>query len=161
MANVDYFLKIDGVPGESKDAQHPGEIDLESFTWSESLAGGGGTGGGGAGKVTMQPFQCSMRVSKASPALFLACASGKHFKTAVVSVRRRDPKSYDFLRWTLSDTLVSAYHVSGVETPDGIPRDQVSLTFTRIQVEYFEQEADGSVGQPSRAGWDLTQNKAI
>ena len=33
---VDYFLKIDGVPGESADAKHKGEIQLDSFSWGET-----------------------------------------------------------------------------------------------------------------------------
>jgi len=32
MAGIDYFLKIDGIPGESKNAKHKGEIDLEAFS---------------------------------------------------------------------------------------------------------------------------------
>ena len=30
---VDYFLKIDGIEGESQDAKHKGEIEVESFGW--------------------------------------------------------------------------------------------------------------------------------
>jgi type VI secretion system secreted protein Hcp len=77
MAAVDYFLKIDGIDGESQDAKHKNEIDLESFSWGATQ---GGTmafgGGGGAGKVQMQDFHFVMRVNKASPKLFLACANG-------------------------------------------------------------------------------------
>ena len=29
MAAVDYFLKIDGIEGESQDSKHKSEIDLE------------------------------------------------------------------------------------------------------------------------------------
>ena len=32
-AAVDYFLKIDGVDGESTDDKHKGEIQLESFSF--------------------------------------------------------------------------------------------------------------------------------
>ena len=83
---VDYFLKIDGVPGESADAKHKGEIQLESFSWGETNPGGGGMGGGGgAGKVQMQDLVVTMLVSKASPKLMLACATGKHYKEAVLN----------------------------------------------------------------------------
>jgi type VI secretion system secreted protein Hcp len=33
MALVDYFLKIDGIDGESHDSKHKGDIDLESWGW--------------------------------------------------------------------------------------------------------------------------------
>ena len=52
MAAVDYFLKIDGVDGESTDDKHKGEIDILSWSWgvqqSGTMAHGGG---GGEGKL--------------------------------------------------------------------------------------------------------------
>ena len=33
---VDYFLKVDGIPGESVDAKHKGEIDVLAFSWGVS-----------------------------------------------------------------------------------------------------------------------------
>ena len=33
MALFDAFLKIDGIEGESQDAKHKSEIQLESFSW--------------------------------------------------------------------------------------------------------------------------------
>ena len=57
MAQVDYFLKIEGVESESTDAKHKGEIELESFSWGETQSGTAGRGGGaGAGKVQPQDF---------------------------------------------------------------------------------------------------------
>lgn len=32
MAQVDYFLKIDGIEGESTDAKHKNEIDVVSWS---------------------------------------------------------------------------------------------------------------------------------
>lgn len=75
---IDLFLKIEGITGESRDARHKSEIELLSFGWGEQESGHA-TGGGGAGKVSFQDFQFTSRVNKASPHLFLACASGRHF----------------------------------------------------------------------------------
>ena len=36
MAAVDYFLKFDGIKGESTDAKHKDEIDIESWSWGET-----------------------------------------------------------------------------------------------------------------------------
>ncbi|HEY7575111.1 MAG TPA: type VI secretion system tube protein Hcp, partial [Thermoanaerobaculia bacterium] len=33
MAKTDYFLKIDGIEGESQDGKHKGEIDVLSWSW--------------------------------------------------------------------------------------------------------------------------------
>ena len=39
MAAVDYFLKIDGIKGESQDKTHKDEIQLNSFSWGATNAG--------------------------------------------------------------------------------------------------------------------------
>ena len=50
---VDYFLKLDGVTGESTDQQHTGEIELASWSWGATNPPniGSQTGGAGTGRV--------------------------------------------------------------------------------------------------------------
>ena len=89
MAAFDYFLKVDGIAGESTDSKHKGEIDVLSWSWGETQSGSaGGGGGGGAGKVQMQDLHVTSNMSKASPQLMLACASGQHIKSAILTGRR-------------------------------------------------------------------------
>lgn len=154
---VDYFLKIDGIEGESQDAQHKGEIELEGFSWGEAQS----AAGGGAGKVTMQPFNFVMKTSKASPQLFLACAGGQHLMSARLTARNSGKNGHTFLRWTLVDVVVAAYEISALEGGDDLPRDQASLSFAKIQVEYIPQKPDGSSDTPVEAGWDVKANKKI
>src|SRR6476646_843319 len=97
MAAVDYFLMIDGIDVESHDSKHKGEIDRESWSWSQHQAGTMASGGGGgAGKVAMQDFHFVMKVNKASPKLMLACASGEHIKKATLTCRKagKDQQPY-------------------------------------------------------------------
>ena len=44
--SVDFFLKIDGIEGESQDKTHKNEIQLESWSWGQSNTGSMGAGGG-------------------------------------------------------------------------------------------------------------------
>jgi type VI secretion system secreted protein Hcp len=158
---VDYFLKIDGVSGESGDAKHKGEIQLESFSWGETNLGGGGPGGGGgAGKVQMQDLVVTMVVSKASPKLMLSCATGKHHKEAVLTARRTGKAQQEFLVFKFKDVVVTSYQTGGSAQAD-VPVDEASLGFSTIQLEYRPQKADGSLDTPVKAGWDLKQNKPL
>jgi type VI secretion system secreted protein Hcp len=163
MAAVDYFLKIAGIDGESTDAAHKGEVDIESWSWGESnpgsaLAAGGGAG---AGKVAMNDFSFVMKLNKASPKLFLACAQGEHIKTAWLTARRAGAgKEADyFLKWSFADLLISSYQTgaSGGE----LPLEQISFNFAKIEVEYKEQKPDGSFAPAIKAGWDLKTNKKV
>ena len=85
----DYFLRIDGIAGESADSKHKGEIAVQSFSWGESNSGPApGGGGGGAGKVNIRDLYFTAHTSKASPQLMLACATGQHFKAAQLTARK-------------------------------------------------------------------------
>lgn len=159
MAHVDYFLKLDGIDGESTDQKHKNEIDLESWSWGASQSGSSaGGGGGGAGKVHMQDFHFVMKVNKASPKLLLACASGQHIKKATLTCRKAGTTQQEFMKVVMSDLLVSSYQTGGSGHGDVVPTDQISLNFAKIEVEYKEQKADGSLGGAVTAGWDLKQN---
>ena len=161
MAAVDYFLKIDGIQGESASQKHKGEIEILSWSWGESQTGAHASGGGGgAGKVQMSSFHFTAHTSLASPKLILACANGQHIQKAVLTaVRQAKGKAQDYLVWTLTDVLVSSFQI-GAEGPDALPVDAFGLDFGKIEVEYKPIKADGSLGAPEKAGWDLKANKA-
>lgn len=154
-----YFLKIDGVPGESMDDKHKDEIEILSFNWGESQQGAQAKSASGSGKVNMQDFHFTMKYNKASPKLFLACASGDHFPKATFIIRKAGGDKQDYLKWTLSDIVCSEYQTGG-SNPE-VPTDQVSFNFGKIEVEYKPQKADGTLDTPIKAGWDLKQNKPI
>jgi len=160
MAAVDYFLKIEGIEGESADAKHKGEIDLESWSWGESQSGvHSAGGGGGAGKVHMQDFHFVMRMNKASPKLMLACASGQHIPKAILTMRKAGKQQQEYAKITLSELLVSSFQTGGSAKGEIIPLEQISLNYAKIEFEYKEQKADGSLGSPTKAGWSVKENK--
>ncbi len=156
---VDYFLKFDGVDGESQDAKHKGEIEVESFSWGLSQTGTL-AGGGGAGKVQFQDFHFNTSVSKASPKLMLACATGEHIKSATLTCRKAGGQQQDFMHIKMSDVLISSYQSAGsagVVTPS----DSVAINFAKIEFDYAAQRPDGSLDAPVKAGWDLKANKKV
>ncbi len=157
---TEFFLKVGGIQGESLDKAHVGEIDVMSFSWGASQTGSSVTGGGaGAGKVSMQDFHFTMPTSSASPALLLAVATGKHFPEAVLTVRKAGKDSQDYLIYTLKDVLVSSYQVSG-STEDVRPAESLTLNFAKIEIEYRPIDADGRLGTPVKACFDLAENRA-
>jgi type VI secretion system secreted protein Hcp len=158
---VDYFLKIEGIPGESTDAKHKAEIDLESWSWGETQMGSHAAGGGGgAGKVSMQDFHFVMHTNKASPNLLLACASGKHIPKAVLTCRKAGEEQQEYLIVKFSDLLISSYQTGG-SSGSVIPTDQISFNFSKIEYEYYPQNAKGGLDAKVVVGWDLKLNKKV
>jgi len=144
----DAFLKIEDsqgnivIQGESTDKGHPGEIEVDSFSWGVAQTGtSGGGSGGGAGRAVSQDFHFSTPLSKASPNLMLACATGKHLPIALLTCRKAGGTGQvEFLKIKLTDVLVSSYALGGSgggEAP--VPEDQFSLNFTKIDFLYTQQ----------------------
>jgi type VI secretion system secreted protein Hcp len=160
MAAERWFLKLDGIIGESTHSAHKDEIDVESWSWGVSNSGSSsGGGGGGAGKASFQDFHFVSRISKASPALFTACASGSHIKEALLSGVRGAGKGIDYLKYKLRDVLVTSLMQSDTDAEP--PVEQFSLSYSKVEWSYTPQSSSGKAGTPIKAGWDLKTNKKL
>lgn len=155
---VDYFLKIDGAQGESKDKDHKDEIEIESYSFVSNQIGTSayGTGSGG-GKVTLMDFSFQMRTNKASPPLFLYRSNGKHLNEATLTARKAGGKQEEFLVITLHDIIVSNFQ-TGLLAGTDIPTDQITLNFAKIEVEYLAQDAQGHTKSVAKRSWDIKTN---
>jgi type VI secretion system secreted protein Hcp len=157
-----WFLKIDGIPGESLAAAHKDEIDVLSWSWGVTgRTSPGGGGGGGAGKASFDDFHFVAAVSKASPALFLACATGTHIKSAALSGNRGSGKAKlsEFLRYKLADVQVNSLQQASGE--GGPVTDQFSLSYSKVEISYTPQSATGGAQPPVQAGFDVKLNKKV
>jgi type VI secretion system secreted protein Hcp len=156
---VDYFLKIEGIEGESADSKHGKEIDILSWSWGESQSGSSAFGGGGgAGKVNMQDFSFTMNNNKASPKLVLACASGQHIKSALLVCRKAGKEQQEYLKIKFSDLLISSFQTGGSSGAE-IPIDSITFNFSKIEYEYYPQKPDGTLDAKVPVHWDLKANK--
>ena len=159
---VDAFLKIDGIEGESPDGKHGKEIQLLSFTIGANQTGTSAMGGGmGAGKVNMHDLHVVHHIDKASPKLLLACATGQHIASAILSVRKAGGTQMDYLIMTLTDVLISSVEASASSGNPELPTEQFSLNFSKIQYDYKEQKADGSLGGAVTMGYDVKKNQKV
>jgi len=157
---VDSFLKLDGIPGESTDAKHKGEIDVLAFSWGVSRAGSTGPGGGGsAGKAIFEDLLVVARTSKASPKLWQACAAGQHLKSAVLACRKAGAKQVDFLVIELTEVTITSYEIDGSD--DELPLDQFALAFAKVETQFVSVDAKGKAQPPVTTGWDLKKNAKV
>ena len=91
----------------------------------------------------------------------LACASGEHIKSATLTCRKAGKDQQEFLKFTISDLLVSSYQAGGSNSSDIIPQDQFTLNFGKIEMEYKEQASDGTLKGPIKTGWNVKENKKV
>ena len=113
-------------------------------------------------KVIFQDFQFATPVSKAGPQLMLHCATGQHIKRAVMTGRKEGGRApQEYVKITLEDVLVTSYLSNGSSGDGGAPMDAASLRFGKIEVEYREFKADGSIGNTVKASFDIARGGRI
>jgi type VI secretion system secreted protein Hcp len=155
---TNYFMNIDGIPGESVDKSHPNEIDVISWSWGTTTSATVVPNNAGVGAV--QDLNFTARTSRASPLLFVNCATGTKSKSAVLVGRRDGAAPIEYLRITMTDVLISSYQVAG-SAADNAPLEQVSLEFAKVTVSYTPQNANGTAGAPVVRSYDRATSKAI
>jgi type VI secretion system secreted protein Hcp len=137
---VNYFLKLEGIDGESTDKGHPSEIELVSYLWG-GVSNPAPTGPNSSGKVSVGEITVTKKGDKASPKLMLSCVTGSHIKDATITMRKgTGGGNSEFLVIKLKDVIVTSFQMSG-DGDDAI--DKISLSFSSLTI----QAADGSTGQ--------------
>ena len=158
------FLKLEGVPGESRDARHKDEIDVLSY--SQSLTGPFAQGAAGAGSTTGKticgPVKVTKYLDRASPRLMRYAANGEHIPKATISFRKAGSKDGgDYYRVTLDDVVVTDVQQTG----EGgtryaeAAREVVSLIGRRIEWALFAQSLTGGSAGKVASYWDCVQGK--
>jgi type VI secretion system secreted protein Hcp len=84
----------------------------------------------------------------------LACASGQHIANAVLTLRKAGKDQQEYTKVKFSEVLISSFQTGGSSGSIN-PSDQISFNFTKIEHEYKEQKADGTLGGTVKAGFDL------
>lgn len=121
-AATDFFLKIDGVDGESSDRDHKKWIELESWQFGQSTRGG-------TGKKSMETINFVKQIDKSSPQLATMASNGTPIKVAILH-QRCAPGSNQFMAYELKDVLVSSYQTGGSA---GMPTETFSLNFEKVK----------------------------
>src|SRR3989442_1776842 len=144
-ADLDLFLKIDGIEGESQDSKHKGELRILSFSEDVHNDTSDAQRGDDAGISTWRDAVFTMKMDKGYPKLFQACVTGEHVNKAVLTFRKAGKDQQEFLKITFSDVLVSGCQTNGSTDSDPTPTVSFTFNFARIEEEYKTQKADGSL----------------
>jgi type VI secretion system secreted protein Hcp len=160
--SFDAFMKIDGIPGESKDAQHVDWIEILSFqhgTVQPVSKTASSAGGAAAERADFSPVTLSKLIDKASPKLWEASFTGRHIKEIVIALYRSGGDKQKYLEIKMEQVLISNFDQGG---GDDFPHELISFVPGKISMNYIQQKReDGTPAGSVTAGWDLTQNKSF
>ena len=98
----------------------------------------------------------SKAYSPSSVKLMQACATGKHFPKATLTVRKAGGGQQEYMTYELENVLVSGYSIS---SGGDRPMESLSLNFTKIEYKIDDQKEKS--GAPPKAGYDVAPAKKI
>jgi type VI secretion system secreted protein Hcp len=154
---VDYFLKLDGIQGESVDDKHQGWIQVSSFSWGASqVSSVAATGGSGAGKADLTDFNITKYLDKATTPLFKSLVLGTHIKTGNFEAVKSGAGGKPFLKVDFQELFVTTQH--NVATTE-IPTESVSFSYNQIKIEYSQQNEQGILTTTAAVTYNTKTNK--
>lgn len=157
--SIDLFLKIEGIAGESQDANHKGWLNIDSFTWGASQPGNMGVGGGGgAGKVQYHDLTVQGSIDKACPAIMRYVSNGKHISKVELSVCKAGGNQIEYCRITLEEVLITHVTFNGAHH-GAVLGMSYQFQAARVKTQYWEQTDTGRKGAETQSGWDIKGNK--
>jgi type VI secretion system secreted protein Hcp len=154
---VDYFLKLDGAPGESQHVSHSNEIRVLSWSWggySESTVGR--TQGSGAGKVTMEPITIVAELDSAYTKLAGFLTQGKHIASGQLSAVKHGSNNQDYITIKLTELFIAAMNVSA---SGQVPVVNLTLTYRSISTQYKMQNQQGNLTTAGTHTYDASTNQ--
>lgn len=115
-------------------------INVLSYSVGVDNTGSGVGSGGGTGRATLHEFTITKLIDKASPNLFLACATGRHIaRVTLVLNRPNAPAGTPFMTYRLDDVLITSDTHSG----SGSDRPTERLTFQYSRIDQTYTTSDG------------------
>ena len=151
-AAVDYFLEVNGVPGESQDAKMAKAIDVLSYSWSASQSADKKSG------PRLGDLVITHRVDLASPPLFQRLVTNSTIPSAELIARKAGEDQFIFLRFCFQNVQVTSIQQAA---GDEAPTEKVSFAYAAVSEQYTQQDNTGGIGQTVFAGWNATQGALI
>ncbi|MFM5924210.1 MAG: type VI secretion system tube protein Hcp [Novosphingobium sp.] len=151
-----YYLKIDGIFGDSVSKSHAGWFEINSFSLGQSNPATL-LSGISAGKVSFSDLSISLADNTLLSPLLLDLASGKMITgLEIEGVNGSGQVVYDL---SFNDLLVSSLSLGAGSGSE--PSTNISFAYSMIGLQTYEQKPDGTLATAQEFGWDLVANKPI
>ncbi|MGM8225548.1 Hcp family type VI secretion system effector [Cellvibrio sp. ARAG 10.3] len=113
-----------------------------------------------ATRPTISEVTMTKPADTSATALFKEAVTGSSGKKVTIKfVQTGADKVIEFMTYTLEDVLVSGYSVSADGESD--PIESISLSFSKIMVNYNDYDKTNKSANPQRVGYDLTTAKPL
>lgn len=159
MAQIYAFLKLNGIEGESQDAEYQNQIELQSAGWGSSNNSSFDFGtGSGVGLGQVHDISCVKYTDKSSLNLHKYCVTGKVVPDGQLTLLKlQDQTKIAYFKVNMTNIVINGWSFSA--NGDGqLPSEHFTLHFVKSESTYLPQ---GDTGDPQGAvtfNWDIQQN---
>jgi type VI secretion system secreted protein Hcp len=140
MSTADMFLKVQGVTGESDDATHKGEIEIDSWSWGMQAQSEGGLA---SGKARYQDLHVVKHVDRSSPTLMHLLSTHRLADQAVLTVRKAGTTPLEYFKIELTKVRIRS---CDIQTDGTSLIERIALGFASLTVTYVPQSSTGAMG---------------
>jgi type VI secretion system secreted protein Hcp len=158
---MDIFLRLDTIPGESRDFMFKGQIDVLKVSSGLQAPVQLDTSGLSIdGRAAADRLVVAKWVDVASVPLAKALVTGGRLAAGRITFRKAGETPLVFLTLDLRPVLVAdiSSETSGGEDR---PLEQVTLAFGEVQWTYTRQNPDGSTSPPTKFAWSFINNSSV
>jgi type VI secretion system secreted protein Hcp len=154
---VNYFLKLDGVPGEVADVFHQNQIRLLNWSWrTHNLSSVTKGGGSGAGKVNFDDFTFMSHFDRSSTQVFKRICMGMHIGSGIVTAEKAGALGLPWLEMKFKRLFIT--NIENAASWE-IPAVTVAFSFEQVTIEYKIQKSDGCLISTGPITYNRKENK--
>jgi type VI secretion system secreted protein Hcp len=144
------FLKIDEIDSKPNSAGHVSQIDVRSWRWGASTSA--------LGTPAVQDLCVTKYIDRASPKLLAACFGATHIDNALLSAYDGSEASpVEYVKIKIQNAFISSIAAGGPDS-DGRLTEEITLNFSKVNVDYTLRGSNGAQGTAVSFGWDIAAN---
>ena len=149
-----YFIKFEGIDGESKNETHQGWSDIESFNQelgnNLTMIATTRRNTGSLGKI----ISIVKKIDKSSPKIMEALTRGERIPKVEIEIATS--RNNVIYRYELENVMVTKYIVMGNESE--LPTEEITISFENQKVRYTEYDETGRRVGDTETEYDTRRN---
>lgn len=157
------YLEYDGIKGNVTADGYKDHIAVESVNFAVSR-GISMEAGNLSNRESTRPSLSEISITKAADnsvtAIFKEAVTGSAGKKVVIKfVRTGADKVQEYMDYSLENCLVSSYSMSA--SSEGEPMENITLSYSKLMINYSDFDKTNKSGNPQRVGYDLETAKPL
>jgi type VI secretion system secreted protein Hcp len=161
---IDVYLQLEGIKGESADAQHKDWIECQTASWmvtQPQSASSSSSGGHTAERCFHTGIDLRKVTDLSTPILLQYCSMGKTIPSAKFEFYRADSLGQRIKYFAVELTNILITDVAPEIHEGELMSEHVTLGYSKVKWLYTQQKIGGGARGSVAGGWDLATNRIV